>query len=66
MQDLIAISIAITSVVFLAYRGWLVVMKRKGGCGACSNCPTSSNAASSELVTISPTVSHAKAQSRKD
>lgn len=59
MQDLFAILIALTAAAFLAYRGWQHFAKRRGGCGACSNCP-------SDLVTITPNVSHAKAQSRED
>jgi hypothetical protein len=63
MQDFIAILIAVVAVTFLAYRGWLTVMKRKGGCGACSNCPTSSETQPAALVQLSSNVSHAEAQS---
>jgi hypothetical protein len=66
MQDLIAISIGLMAAAFLVYRGWQTVMKRKAGCGACSNCPASSTTTHSELVTISPIMPHAQSQSRKD
>jgi hypothetical protein len=59
MQDVLAILIALAAGAFLAYRGWQHFAKRRSGCGACSNCPT-------DLVTISPSMSHAKAQGRED
>ena len=65
MQDFLAILIAWLAAAFLAYRGWLVVMKRKSGCGACANCPSDSSVQTNSLVQLSPSISHAKAQSRK-
>jgi hypothetical protein len=63
MQDLLAILIACLAAAFLAYRGWIVVMKRKSGCGACANCPSGSTATQpANLVQLSPMKSHAEAQ----
>jgi hypothetical protein len=63
MQDFLAILIAAGAGAFLARRGWLHFTRRKAGaCGACANCPSSSTPVPANLVTISPIVSHAKAQ----
>jgi len=67
MQDIVAILVAVGAGAFLARRGWQRFAQRKAGaCGACSNCPSNSTATSANLVTISPIVSHAKAQRRVD
>jgi hypothetical protein len=67
MQDAVAILIAITAGAFLARRGWLHFMRRKAGaCGACTNCPSNTAATPTNLVTLSPIVSHAKAQRREE
>jgi hypothetical protein len=67
MQDIVAILIAVGAAAFLAYRGWRrMVLKRAGACGGCANCPSSSVATPSNLVTLSPIAPHAKAPSREE
>jgi len=66
MQDLVAILIALAAAAFLAYRGWQHFAKRRGGCGACSNCPTAESAAPQKLVMISPIMPHEKARTCED
>jgi hypothetical protein len=61
VQDLFAILIVLAAASFLAHRGWQHFAKRRRGCGACSNCPTSEFVNSSALVSISPIISRAKA-----
>ena len=61
MQDTAAILIATLAGGFLAYRSWRHFIARKSGtCGACSNCPSSSD--KPNLVQLSPDFSHAEAQ----
>jgi hypothetical protein len=66
MQDLLAILIVFLAAAFLVRRAWQHFTQRHPGrCGSCSNCPS---AGSSQVLlkTISPIVSHAKAQRRKE
>jgi hypothetical protein len=67
MQDYIAIAIVVIAAAFLMRRGWLTLARRRGGgCGSCGNCPSNSAGNSANLVSISPIISHAKAQRRED
>ena len=66
MQDILAILIvAARRRVPRAPRLAAFASRRGGACGACSNCPSADSANRRQLVTISPIMSHAKAQSAK-
>jgi hypothetical protein len=66
MQDAIAILIVAIAAVFLARRGWQRFARRQGGaCGSCPSCSSSEALQSKPLVTITPIVSHAKAERRE-
>jgi hypothetical protein len=67
MQDIVAILIVLAAAAFLARRVWQsVANRRSGACGACSNCPSNDAAKTQSLVSISPIISHAKAQRREE
>jgi FeoB-associated Cys-rich membrane protein len=38
-QNLIALALVVAAAAYLGWRGWLVLARRKGGCGACASCP---------------------------
>jgi hypothetical protein len=40
-QDFAALVIVVAACAYLLWRGWLVVKRRRAGCGACSTCPSS-------------------------
>jgi hypothetical protein len=50
-QDIAAISSVAAACAYLFWRGWLVLKRRRAGCGACPTCP-SSEPSSKPLVTI--------------
>jgi hypothetical protein len=67
MQDLLAILIAAAAAAFLARRAWQrLTHRRAAACGSCSSCNSTNSLNSQPLVTISPIISHAKAQSREE
>ncbi len=39
-QDIAAAGLVTLAGGYLGYRGWLVIWKRRGGCGSCSSCPS--------------------------
>jgi hypothetical protein len=50
-QDIAAISIVAVACAYLLWRGWLVLKRRRAGCGACSTCP-SSESSEKQFVTL--------------
>jgi hypothetical protein len=38
-QNSLALALVIVAAAYLGWRGWLVLARRKGGCGACASCP---------------------------
>ena len=39
-QDIAATGLVVLAGGYLAFRGWLVFWKQRGGCGSCSSCPS--------------------------
>ena len=39
-QDIAAAGLVLLAGGYLAYRGWLVIWKKRGGCSSCSSCPS--------------------------
>ena len=39
-QDIAAAGLVALAGGYLAYRTWLILWKRRGGCGSCSSCPS--------------------------
>ena len=39
-QDIAAAGLVALACGYLGYRAWLVLWKRRGGCGSCSSCPS--------------------------
>jgi hypothetical protein len=67
MQDLVAILIVAVSAAFLVRRTWQRVARRTGSaCGSCPSCNSNRTLTLQSLVTISPEMSHAKAQRREE
>jgi hypothetical protein len=66
MQDILAILIVAFAAAFLLRRAWQRLARRSGGsCNSCSSCNSANSSKSHQLFTISPTMSHAKAQRRE-
>jgi len=53
-QNSIALALVVVAAAYLGWRGWLVLARRKGGCGACPSCPAeqSQSIAGKPLVTL--------------
>jgi hypothetical protein len=67
MQDAIAILIVAIAAGFLARRGWQRFARRQdGACGSCPSCSANDAVPSKPLVTITPIMSQAKVQRRKE
>ena len=67
MQDFLVILIVLAAAAFLVRRMWQAMTKRRSGaCGACSNCPSNSEAKTPSLVNIGPIMSSTKPQSGQD
>jgi hypothetical protein len=49
-QDAIALLAATTAGVYLFWRGWLALKRRRASCGGCGTCPASKDAKA--IVTI--------------
>jgi hypothetical protein len=50
-QDIAALLVVAAAGAYLMWRGWLVLKRRRAGCGACSTCP-SGESNGKPLVTI--------------
>ncbi len=50
-QDITALFVVVIAAAYLVWRGWLVLRRRRAGCGACSTCP-SDESSGKPLVTI--------------
>lgn len=63
MQDLVAILVAGSAAAFLLRRGWKsIAARRRGQCGACSQCRVPDGTIAPNLVAISPLVARDKPQ----
>jgi hypothetical protein len=53
-QDFVALGVAAISASYLAWRGWLVVRRKRAGCGGCNDCPSQSHGNEKALVLLEP------------
>jgi hypothetical protein len=51
-QNTVAVALVLVAAVYLGWRGWRIVARKAGGCGACSNCPADQSPAGKPLVTL--------------
>jgi hypothetical protein len=51
-QTLIAVALVLLAAGYLCRRGWQTIVRKRAGCGACSNCPADHDTAGKPLVTI--------------
>jgi hypothetical protein len=63
-QNSIALVLVVVAAAYLGWRGWLVLARRKGGCGACASCPADQPQmiAGKPLVTLDAIVKPQSAQ----
>ncbi|HEV2970649.1 MAG TPA: FeoB-associated Cys-rich membrane protein [Pirellulales bacterium] len=51
-QNTVAVALVLVAAVYLGWRGWRIVARKAGGCGACSNCPADQSPAGKPLVSL--------------
>ena len=51
-QTSLALALVIVAAIYLARRGWQVVARKTGGCGACGNCPADQTPSGKPLVPL--------------
>jgi hypothetical protein len=63
-QNSIALVLVVLAAAYLGWRGWLVLARRKAGCGACASCPAeqSQTIAGKPLVTLEANTKPQRAQ----